>query len=319
MRDRKANEKELKNGVFGIIGHRREEVRRSAALGSDAALIDCGAVLAHTDPITGRCADIGSLAINVAANDVAAAGGEPVAFLLTVILPTTSTEDDLKKIMASAEAECVKLNAEIAGGHSEFSSAVTRPVVNAVAIAREIKGFTPRKIAPGDDILVTKTAALETTVLLAERGKVPLTAEEERAVDDMRRNLSVINDCRAVAGSVTNAYMHDVTEGGVENAVWETVTGAGLGAVIYTDEIPVDSVTEKLCSAFGVDPLRSLSSGRLLIVAENGEKLVSELKEKGVAASVIGKVTESGVYAENGSGERREISAVPDELLAMED
>ena len=147
----------------------------------------------------------------------------------------------------------------------------------------------------------------------------PLTAEEERAVDDMRRNLSVINDCRAVAGSVTNAYMHDVTEGGVENAVWETVTGAGLGAVIYTDEIPVDSVTEKLCSAFGVDPLRSLSSGSLLIVAENGEKLVSELKEKGVAASVIGKVTESGVYAENGSGERREISAVPDELLAMED
>lgn len=319
MREGKADEKELNEHVFGIISHRRKEVTESAVLGRDAARIDCGAVLVHTDPITGRCKNIGSLAINVAANDVAAAGGEPVAFLLTVILPVASDASELGRIMADAERECVKIDAEIVGGHSEFSSAVTRPVVNAVALAKPVKGFSVRKAMPGDDILLTKSAATEAAVLISERKPGLLSEEETGIISAMRGGLSVVNDCKAVAGSVSEAYMHDVTEGGVENAVWEMAAGAGVGARIYAEKIAVSPIAEKLCRALNISPLRCLSSGALLIAVKNGTALAEKLADKGVSAAVIGSVTgERGVYiSENGT--ERELGPVSDELLAAED
>ena len=231
MRDRKASAEELKRGVFDVIAHRRAEVRESAAMGGDAAVVDCGEVLLHTDPITGRCMDIGSLAIKVVSNDVAAAGGELVAVLLTVLLPKEFSVEDLKKIMSDAEAECGKIGAEIVGGHSEFTSAVTRPVVSAMAVAKRLPGFTAIAPKAGDDIVMTKTAAMEATVLMAERAPLPLDEEELNEIAFMKENLGIIRDARVAALS-TPVRMHDVTEGGIENAVYEVLSGAGVGGVL---------------------------------------------------------------------------------------
>lgn len=319
MRERKADEKELKKHVFDVIAHRRPEVKLSAAMGQDAAKLDCGAVLAHTDPITGKCDDIGALAVNVAANDVAAAGGEPVAFLLTVILPLSASEEDLGRIMSGAERECEKLNAEIAGGHSEFSSAVTRPVVNAVALAKEIAGFTPRKPEAGDEIILTKSAGIEAAVLISERANVSLDENERREIARFKDMLSVVNDCKAVARLTGSAYMHDVTEGGVENAVWEAACGADVGITIYADEIPVEPLTEKLCRSANVSPLRCLSSGSLVIAAAAEENLAAKLTECGVPAKVIGTVTtDKSRYIASSAG-KRELGPVADELLNSEE
>ena len=237
MRDRKANADELKSGVFDVISHRRAEVIASAAMGSDAAVIDCGEVLLHTDPITGRCSDIGSLAIKVASNDVAAAGGEPLAFLLTVLLPKEDTVDELRRIMRDAEKECEKIGAEIVGGHSEFTSAVTRPVLSAVAVAGRLNGYRARKPVPGDCIVMTKTAAMEATVLMAERAPFSLDGSERAEVAEINEALSVIEDCRVAAASQP-VLMHDVTEGGIENAVYELLSGAGVGGIIFADRVP---------------------------------------------------------------------------------
>ena len=316
MRDRKANADELKSGVFDVISHRRAEVIASAAMGSDAAVIDCGEVLLHTDPITGRCSDIGSLAIKVASNDVAAAGGEPLAFLLTVLLPKEDTVDELRRIMRDAEKECEKIGAEIVGGHSEFTSAVTRPVLSAVAVAGRLNGYRARKPVPGDCIVMTKTAAMEATVLMAERAPFSLDGSERAEVAEINEALSVIEDCRVAAASQP-VLMHDVTEGGIENAVYELLSGAGVGGIIFADRVPVSGITDKLAKAFGVDPMRCLSSGTLLVVAEDGDKLVKDFSDAGIEAAVVGKVAEGGIYI-NENGNLREIKGSADELLEKE-
>ena len=51
-----------------------------------------------------------------------------------------------------------------------------------------------------------------------------------------------------------------------------------------------------LCKAMGIDYLGLISSGTMIIAAENGEKLAERLQEEGIAAAVIGKLTESGRY-----------------------
>ena len=169
MRAGKLTGKELKDNVLSVISHRREEILNSARLGGDCARIALGAdMLVHADPVTGEAVNIGSLAVEVSANDVIAAGGEPVAFLLTLILPESCDACDVKRIMTDAEREAVAWNAEIVGGHTEFSSAVTRPVVNAVAIGKAVDGWLPHTPEAGDAVVVTKTLGIEGTVILAD-------------------------------------------------------------------------------------------------------------------------------------------------------
>ena len=50
--------------------------------------------------------------------------------------------------------------------------------------------------------------------------------------------------------------------------------------------------TQAICTALGVDPLRTISSGTLIIAAESkgAEKIVKRLRQKGVSASIVGKI-----------------------------
>ena len=63
--------------------------------------------------------------------------------------------------------------------------------------------------------------------------------------------------------------MHDATEGGLLNSVYEIGIASGNGIRIDFDKITVDSDIAKLCSLFNIDPLRSISEGTLLITVKH--------------------------------------------------
>jgi hydrogenase expression/formation protein HypE len=94
--------------------------------------------------------------------------------------------------------------------------------------------------------------------------------------------------------------MHDVTEGGVLGAVFEMCEIAETGAEIWEETIPVAAVTRKICAHFGIDSLRLISSGSMLIAAHPAEKdaLLSAVREAGVEIACIGVVRErsAGLY-----------------------
>lgn len=82
--------------------------------------------------------------------------------------------------------------------------------------------------------------------------------------------------------------MHDVTEGGVLGACWEMAHLAGCGLVIDPNCIPLRDETRALCSAAGLDPLRLISSGSLLIACPDGDAMALGLRSIGIPAVVIG-------------------------------
>ncbi len=49
----------------------------------------------------------------------------------------------------------------------------------------------------------------------------------------------------------------------------------------------------EVCEFFGISPYEMLSGGSLLITTDNGEHLVRDLKEAGILAAVIGKITDN--------------------------
>jgi hydrogenase maturation factor len=269
--------------------------------------VDCGAIetggricVFSSDPITAASRDAGRLAVHVSLNDVAAAGAEPVGLLLTVMAPPGTAHDRLGELVRQAQEEAAKLNTEIIGGHTEFTDAVNRVVLCTTAIGlapANGRVFSAAGARPGDELVLTKWAGMEGTAIIAsdlvDFTAKHLTAEEAETAQGLVKNISVVPEGRLAAGLSVTA-MHDVTEGGVLGAAWEMAEASGCGVEVHADNVPILDITKKLCKAGGLNPLRLISSGCMLMAAISGKQVVKVLKANGIESAVIGRFVEHG-------------------------
>lgn len=301
----------LKRIVFEKITCRREEVITRPGIGEDCAVVDFGSYncVMSTDPITAAVSEIGNLAIHITCNDIASNGVEPLGIMIAAMLPEGTTEDDIENIMEQAGKTAAELNVEIIGGHTEITGAVNKPVIVSTAIGRGPKDSLNdgSLMKEGDKILLTKRAGLEGAGIIASDLEAQLmevlTEEELAEAKGFLKEVSVVKEGVA-AGKIGTHGMHDVTEGGVFGAVWEMCQVADLGCEIYQDEIPVDPVTVKIANHFGIDYLRLISSGCMIIIAaaEKADKIQEVVSAEGVEICCIGniKAKEFGVKARKG-------------------
>lgn len=298
----------LKRSVLGQIHTRREEILNGAGIGGDcavftfpddAATVSCvqEAALAVSKPRSAEQRTISQL-IQKCVNNLAAKGAEPIAVLITLLLPESLEEPDLKELMAEAEKACNELQMQIAGGQTRVTAAVTVPYGVITGI-----GSLPGKVskgmkaaAPGQDVVVSKWIGLEGTAYLAERyrekllERYPVWLVEEAA--GFGRFLSVIPEAATAVKSGVCA-MHDVSEGGIFGALWELAEGAGVGLTIDLKKLPLRQETIEVCECCNVNPYELLSGGCLLMTSEDGSGLVSAMKAEGIPAVIVGKVTDS--------------------------
>lgn len=282
---------------------KRRDVILRPKTGEDCSALDLGGeyCVLSTDPITGATADIGYLAVQINCNDIYSSGAEPVGVLLTVLLPPESEEHMLEEMMAGALRAAEERGIEILGGHTEVTDVVNKPVISAAVIGKSKKQkiLSTGGASTGEDLIMTKWAGTEGTAILAEEWKeglrAYLTEEELAAACDLKRFLSVGKEAE-IAFAYGATAMHDATEGGILGAVWEVAECSGLGVEVFAEQIPVKEETKKICQAMGIDYLGLISSGTMIIAAPQGERLVAQLREAGIAAAVIGRLTEGEKY-----------------------
>jgi hydrogenase maturation factor len=276
---------ELSSLVFPRVGIRRADVLVRARLGFDSAVIAFGdeSVVLSTDPITGAGARAGWLAIHVGCNDVAATGAQLVGALVTLLLAPATAKADAAQLMADADRAARELGIEIVGGHSEVTAGVERSIIVVTAIGRVARGqhLTPERVRTGDTILLTKSAGLEGTAVLAtdyaDALGSHLPAEQIRRAQELIGEISVVSEARA-ATAAGAAAMHDATEGGVLGALAELAQAAGLGFEVDLDQIPVRPETRAIAECFGIDPLALVSSGALLIATPTPAAVTAAVK-----------------------------------------
>jgi hydrogenase expression/formation protein HypE len=190
-----------------------------------------------------------------------------------------------------------ELNVDIMGGHTEITAAVTRFVIISTAIGKTLKNHivTTKGAKPGDQIVLTKSAGLEGTSILAfEKEKELLNIFGQVIVDEAKgfiNNISVVKE-GLIAGRYGVSAMHDVTEGGLLGAVWELCEASDMGAGIYINQIPVALSTLKICEYYNINPLKLIASGSMLIACKDGDGLVRKLNEENIQAAVIGMIVE---------------------------
>ena len=300
MKIGKVPENVLERSVFKQLHTKRPEVLLGAGVGEDCAAVKLAEdeiFILSTDPITGTAKDIGTLAIQITVNDLASSGAEPVGAMLTILLPENAKESHLKQIMSQMEDACAKTNVQIMGGHTEVTSVVNQPVVTVCGVGKVKEGklILTSGARPGMDIIVTKWVGIEGTSIIAkekeEELKTRFSASFIENAQILDIYLSVVSEA-AVAVSSGVSAMHDVTEGGIFGALWEMAEASGVGLEIDLKKIPIRQETIEICEFYDINPYRLISSGSMLMAAEDGNKLVRELEKVGINAVVIGKATE---------------------------
>ena len=301
MKVGKLPENVLKRSVFKQLHTKRPEVWQGAGVGEDCAAMILGEdemFVVSTDPITGTTQDIGRVGMMVTLNDLASAGAEPIGVLLTLLLPETVTEEQIRSMMQQIDRECETYQVQVIGGHTEVTRVVNQPLLTVTGIGKAKKGqmISTGGAQPGDDILVTKWIAIEGTAILASEKEQELCQRFPRhlvqAAKDMSQWLSVVPEGRVAARAGVHA-MHDVTEGGIFGAFWEMAEASGVGLEIDLKQIPVRQESIEICEFFGINPYELISSGSMLIAAPDGNQMVRELKKAGIPAVVVGKATKS--------------------------
>lgn len=299
MKIGKVPENVLKRSVMKQLHYKRDEVILGPGIGEDCAalaLAEDEILVMSTDPITGTAKDIGKLAIQITANDLASAGAEPIGVMLTILLPDGTREIALKRIMEQMECACREAKMQILGGHTEVTAVVNQPVVNVAGVAKAKKGslISTAGARAGMDIVVSKWVGIEGTMIFAKEKEAELKehfpADFVDTAIGFDRYLSVVPEA-AVATQSSVAAMHDVTEGGLFGALWEMAEASGVGLEIDLKKIPIRQETVEICEYFDVNPYGLISSGMMLMASADGNALVLALQEAGIPATVIGKAT----------------------------
>lgn len=300
----------LKRIVFDKITYRSDDVKVRPGIGEDCAVMDFGQMecVMSTDPISAAVNDIGRLAIHITCNDVASNGVQPLGIMLAVMLPEGTTAEDVECIMGQAAEAAAELKVEIIGGHTEITPAVKQPVIVSTAVGKIPSGKSQKgnNMVPGDYIMMTKSAGLEGTAIIASDFQERLLKAvdgsgnrifTDEAIDRAKSFMdlaSVLKEGLA-AGEVGTHGMHDITEGGILGAVWEMCQISGCGAQVWEKEIPIEPETKAICDYFDINPLRLISSGSMVIIVpkDKKEEMSEAMKAAGVKASVIGMITEA--------------------------
>jgi len=289
----------LKDRILNKLNNKRKEVILGPGIGEDCCAIEFGesACVLTMDPVTGAVNQVGHIAVHVACNDIASSGVEPIGLLVTVLAPPQTTADEIEFVMADISSAAESLNVDIVGGHTEVTSAVNRFVITVTGIGKVLreKLITTSGANIGDDIIMTKTVGLEGTAIIAsDLGNVLLEKLDNDCINNAKgffEKISVVTE-GIIAGNHGVSSMHDVTEGGILGAVWEMAQASGVGVLIYKEKILIEKETEKICEVLGLDPLKLISSGCMLITCKNGEELVKRMYKGGITATIIGKVTD---------------------------
>ncbi len=304
----------FENVIARHLGKRRKDVAVGPSNGVDVGVVslpDGRAMISTTDPIYivpqygwERAA---WFAFHILASDLTTSGVAPEYITMDWNLPMDIEDDQIETMLRVMDRECRKYGAAIVTGHTGRYEGCAYPMVGGatfLATAPKDGWVTADMARPGNRLLVTKTAALEATAILTNT--FPDLVEKKLGADVTSRaralfeSMSTVEDALAAASVGLRSKgvwaMHDATEGGVRNAVWEMAQASGLGVEVDLSKVLVDSAVAEVSKLFGMEPLDAISEGTLLIATEPGTaaKVLEILRKKGISAVDIGEFTKKG-------------------------
>lgn len=292
----KVDPERLASTILGRTGVSDDAVVQGPAYGEDTGAIDLGeqTLVINADPLSLAASDVGTLAMQVVCNDVAASGARPRWVTNTMFLPEDNAEM-LDTITTQLDRTARSLGVAIVSGHTEYAPDLSRPLLSLTGM-----GLTERYVStgggrPGDVVVIVGAAGLEGTAILAAdfRDELLDAGVDPSLIDEAAgylEDISVLPAAMALRNLATG--MHDPTEGGVLAGLVELATATEAHISISRDRIPLRPATPAICQSLDIDPLRTFGSGALLatIPADQVAAAKQQLSTEQLEASIIGEI-----------------------------
>ena len=246
-------------------------------------------------------------AVHILASD-ASTSGLPLRWMAVDLnLPPAISDADLTALWDSFHESCADLGIAIVTGHTGRYDGCEWPMVGGatcMALGPANAYVTPTMARPGDAVVVTKGAAIETTALFAatfaERLAAGVGEETVVAADALFESMTVVPEAILARefglrdAGVTS--MHDATEGGVIGGLLEVATASNVGIRVDQAAIPVRPEVRAICDHIGIDPYTAISEGTLIatVVPGRAEAYVEALGGAEIEAAVVGEILPLG-------------------------
>jgi hydrogenase expression/formation protein HypE len=239
--------------------------------------------------------DIGELAVNGTVNDLAMAGAEPLYLALSFILEEGLATADLRRVVDSIGAAARNAGVVVAAGDTkvvERGKADGLYIATAgIGVVRHALDLSPRRIWPGDKVLLSGTVGDHGMAIMVARGGLELEVDLESDTAPLHELVATL-----LAATPDVRCLRDPTRGGVATVLNELALAAEVAIVVDELSVPVRPEVTGACEILGIDPLYVANEGKLLaIVAPEAEAAALAALQShplGTAAAVIGEVRE---------------------------
>lgn len=147
-----------------------------------------------------------------------------------------------------------------------------------------------------DRIYVAQSIALGAARELAAQRKAELAAvfphRFMRRVEEMTDSIPSANETASFVSDLSGSvrYAEEIGEQGILSALWRMAEELHTGLEIRLRDIPIRQETVEILEQFDLNPYYALSTGAVLIVTSERERLLQIAKEHGQSCDEIGEL-----------------------------
>lgn len=291
-------------------------------IGEDAAVIDPGKESKHywvvtSDPITFTTNEIGYYGVVVNINDIATRGATPKYFLATLLFPEEGSDQKVvNKTFRQIHDACRRFKVSFIGGHTEITPGLDRIILSGHMIGevKKEKLVITSGARAGDLLLMVKGVCIEGTSIIArEKGKELLAKGFHPSFIKRAKSfifnpgIDVLKTAQIACRHASVHSMHDPTEGGLINGIVEMAIASGKEFEVELEKVFIYKESRILCGEFGINPLRTIASGSLLLTLspEDLPALQKAFQKVSIPIRVIGRVKSGPARALAFEGKKR--------------
>ena len=283
--------KELKLKSAGEVGLDALDDGATISLGDKTLVLTTDS---HTvKPLFFPGGDIGRLAVSGTINDLAVMGARPLAMSCAVVVEESFLTSDLQRIFHSMGATSEEVGCPLITGDFKVmeKGALDGAIVTTTGVGLAETLVTDRGLRPGNKIIVTGTVGDHGITILAHREGIEMEVE---LISDVAPIWETIEAALKVGGVTA---MKDPTRGGLNAALNEMASKAGVGIVLKEADIPILDAVRAASEMLGIDPLQITNEGKAVmgVSADECQELLATIKKTkyGRNARIIGEVIDS--------------------------
>jgi hydrogenase expression/formation protein HypE len=237
--------------------------------------------------------DIGELAVNGTVNDLAVAGAAPLALTAGFVIEEGFPLDELRGLTRSMARAADAASVAVVAGDTKV---VERGAADGLYVTTAGVGLLdprveldPRRVRPGDRVLVSGGIAEHGIAVMLARGNLELELDVE---SDTAPVHELAAELYALGSSLR--WLRDPTRGGLATLLNELALGSGSSVVLQEEALPVRGDVRAACELLGIDPLYVANEGKLVAVVapEAADAALAALRAHplGARAADIGEI-----------------------------